>query len=135
MSIKGKFTVNLEPLKAATQGLEGITLGRMAINKTFFGDLDAESKGEMLTAMTQVEGSAGYVAIEQVNGKLEGKSGTFVLQHYGIMDQGSEHLLLDVVPGSATGELAGLSGSMQIIREGDQHIYVFDYRLESTGKG
>ena len=135
MLIKGKFTVNLEPLEAATPGREGVTLGRMAIHKTFFGDLDAVSKGEMLSAITQVVGSAGYVAIEQVTGNLEGKSGSFVLQHYGIMDQGSERLILDVVPGSATGELAGLSGTMQIIREGDQHQYVFDYSLEPINGG
>ena len=131
MSIKGKFIVNLEPLEATTQGIEGITLGRMAINKTFYGDLDAVSKGEMLTALTQVEGSAGYVAIEQVTGKLEGQSGSFVLQHFGIMDQESERLILDVVPGSATGELAGLSGSMQIIREEGVHYYEFDYQIIS----
>ncbi len=135
MSIKGKFTVNLEPLEAATQGIEGVTLGRLAIHKTFFGDLDGASKGEMLTAIPQVEGSAGYVAIEQVTGKLEGKPGSFVLQHYGMMDQGTERLILEVVPGSATGELAGLSGSMQIIREGDEHRYVFDYMIESASEG
>ncbi|HBX67430.1 MAG TPA: DUF3224 domain-containing protein, partial [Balneolaceae bacterium] len=87
------------------EGKGGITLNRMSIDKTFHGDLDATSKGEMLSAMTPVKGSAGYVAMEQVTGKLSGKRGGFVLQHFGIMDKGNDRLVLEVVPDSGTDEL------------------------------
>lgn len=129
MIASGKFEVQLQPLDTYAEGIAGVSLGRMSIDKTFFGALDAASKGEMLSAMAPVEGSAGYVAIEQVSGTLAGKSGTFVLQHYGTMAQGDDFLLLGVVPGSGTGELAGISGKMSIRIEDGEHYYDFDYQL------
>jgi hypothetical protein len=78
MKVSGKFEVKLQPLDSYTQGIDGIGLGRMSIEKTFCGELSALSKGEMLTAKTSVEGSAGYVAVEQVTGTLSGRSGSFV---------------------------------------------------------
>lgn len=104
-------------------------LGRMSIDKRFQGDLEAESQGEMLTAMPAVEGSAGYVAIEQVSGTLNGKQGTFVLQHFGMMNRGENRLVLEVVPDSGTGELEGLSGSMAIRIEDGKHYYDFNYSI------
>jgi hypothetical protein len=85
----------------------------------------------MLTAVTPVEGSAGYVAIEQVTGTLSGRNGRFVLQHFGTMNRGNNFLLLEVVPDSGTGELTGLSGKMSIRMEDGQHFYEFDYELAS----
>jgi hypothetical protein len=127
----GTFEVNLQPLASFAEGSDGINLGRMSIEKTFHGELSATSKGEMLTAMTLVEGSAGYVAIEQVTGTLSGRNGRFVLQHFGTMSQGQTFLLLEVVPNSGTGELTGLSGKMSIQIENGQHSYEFDYELAS----
>ena len=98
MKATGKFDVTLEPLEVAEKGRDSITLGRMSIDKTYHGDLSAESKGEMLTVMTTIKGSAGYVAIEQVVGTLSGKTGSFVLQHYGTMQASGEFLILAVVP-------------------------------------
>ncbi|MCP4416377.1 MAG: DUF3224 domain-containing protein, partial [Chloroflexi bacterium] len=129
---KGTFEVNLQPLDSYAKGSEGIALGRMSIDKTFQGDLAAKSHGEMLTAMTSVEGAAGYVAIEQVSGMLHGKSGTFVLQHFGIMNARESRLVLEVIPDSGTGELANLAGKMSIQIENGKHFYTFDYSLEST---
>ena len=103
MKISGKFEVKLNPLDTYAQGIDGIHLGRMSIDKKFDGDLDATSQGEMLSAMTAVKGSAGYVAIEQVSGTLSGKKGSFVLQHFGTMQQGSDRLVLEVVPDSGAG--------------------------------
>lgn len=94
MKITGNFEVKLSPLDFYAQGLDGINLGRMSIDKQFKGALEATSKGEMLSAMTKVQGSAGYVAIEQVSGVLSGKKGSFVLQHFGTMNQGSDRLVL-----------------------------------------
>ena len=129
MKIIGKFEVKLNPLDAYAQGTGGINLGRMSIDKSFTGDLDATSKGEMLTAMTQVPGSAGYVAIEQVSGTLSGRKGSFVLQHFGTMDKGKDHLILKIVPDSGTDELVDLSGEMTIKIEDGQHFYEFEYEL------
>ncbi|MCP4315122.1 MAG: DUF3224 domain-containing protein [Hyphomicrobiales bacterium] len=129
MEIAGKFDVKLEPLEAAGKGQDGIALGRMAIDKTYHGDLSARSTGEMLTVMTEVKGSAGYVAVEQVVGTLAGRKGSFVLQHYGTMQASGEFLMLAVVPDSATGELVGLSGKMIIHIDAGEHSYEFDYNL------
>jgi hypothetical protein len=76
-----------------------------------------------------VKGSAGYVAIEKVTGKLHGRAGTFVLQHTGTMNRGAQKLSITVVPDSGTGELVGLSGKMNIIIAGGKHSYEFDYSL------
>ena len=129
MKITGEFEVNLNPVDNYTEGKDGITLNRMSLDKTFHGALEAISKGEMLSARTPVKGSAGYVAIEQVSGKLSGRKGSFVLQHYGIMDQGKDRLILEVVPDSGTGELEGLTGKMAINIEEGKHFYEFDYDL------
>ncbi|HEY4962029.1 MAG TPA: DUF3224 domain-containing protein [Terriglobales bacterium] len=123
----GAFEVKLAPL-AEDKG-EGSTLGRMSLDKEFHGDLEATSKGEMLTAMTEVKGSAGYVAIERVIGRLQGRQGSFVLLHRGIMTGGGQELSLTVVPDSGSGELVGLTGKMDIkIAEG-KHFYEFEYTL------
>ncbi len=129
MKISGKFEVNLQPIDAYAKGSAGINLGRMSIDKTFGGELSASSKGEMLSALTPVKGSAGYVAIEQVTGALSGKNGSFVLQHFGTMHQDRNILQIEVVPDSGTGALAGISGKMSIRIEDGQHYYDFEYEF------
>ena len=129
MQAEGTFEVNLQPLDSYIQGGGGITLSRMSIDKTFYGDLEGTSQGEMLSVLTDVQGSAGYVAIEQVSGALQGKFGTFALQHFGIMDRGENRLILEVVPESGSGELASLTGTMTIEQAGGKHYYALDYEL------
>lgn len=125
---KGSFTVELKPLTEPDTA-EGVSLGRMALDKRFEGDLVGTGEGEMLTALTPTQGSAGYVAIERVTGTLGGRSGSFVFQHSGTMERGAQQLSIVVVPGSGTGGLAGISGSFEIrIAEG-QHFYEFAYAL------
>jgi hypothetical protein len=127
----GTFEVKLTPeAQASTGGAAG--LGRLAIDKLFHGDLAASSKGEMLAAGTPVEGSAGYVAIEIVSGTLNGRSGTFALQHSGTMTRGAPHLTVTVVPDSGTGELTGLAGQMDIKITKGQHSYDFEYTLAES---
>ena len=123
----GTFDVKLSP-QAGDDKAEGVTPGRMSVDKVFHGDLEGTSKGEMLTAMTAVKGSAGYVAIEQVSGSLKGRIGTFTLQHSGTMTRGTQQLSVTVVPDSGTGQLAGLAGRMTI-RITDGHHFC---ELEST---
>ena len=127
--VTGQFTVALAPLDGYAKGQNGINLGRMSIDKTFTGKLNASSQGEMLSAMTPVQGSAGYVAIEQVIGELEGKKGSFVLQHFGTMDKGQDSLILTVISDSGTDELEGLAGSMKIRIENGVHYYDVQYTL------
>jgi len=129
MNISGKFSVQLAPVDMHAESANGNALGRMTLNKSFEGELSATSTGEMLSAMTGTEGSAGYVAIEHVVGTLAGKTGSFVLQHFGIMNRGADRLVLEVVPDSGTGDLAGLSGSMAIEITDGQHFYKFDFEL------
>ncbi len=129
MKITGNFDVKLTPQETFVKGKNGINLARMSIEKTFHGELQASSQGEMLSAMTATDGSAGYVAIEQVEGVLAGRKGSFVLQHYGRMDKGKDRLTLEVVPDSGTGELVGITGSMSITMADGQHAYEFDYDL------
>ena len=129
MKVKGTFSPSLSPLETYAAGKHDMKLGRMSIDKTFEGELKATSRGEMLSVMTPEKGSAGYVAIEQVEGTLSGKNGSFVLQHFGIMNKGEQRLELEVVPSSGTGELSGLTGNMNIIVEDGKHRYEFDYEL------
>ena len=124
----GTFDVTLQP-QPATSTTPGAMLGRMLLDKRYHGDLDATAQGQMLSAGTVTTGSAGYVAIEHVVGRLHGKSGSFVLQHHGLMNRGVPQLSIIVVPDSGTGELLGLSGTMGIrIAEG-KHFYTFDCTL------
>ena len=129
MKASGEFQVKLQPMDCYAKGSEGINIGRMFIDKTFSGDLVATSQGEMLSAMATVKGSAGYVAIEQVSGSLSGKQGSFVLQHFGTMNQGKDRLVLEVIPDSGSGELKGLSGKILIKIENGKHFYEFDYEV------
>jgi Protein of unknown function (DUF3224) len=105
-------------------------LARMTIDKQFQGDLEATSKGQMLSAGTAVKGSAGYVALEKVTGTLQGRSGSFILQHSATMTRGAPQLSIAVVPDSGTGQLAGIAGKMTInIAAGGKHSYDFEYTL------
>src|SRR3546814_13309529 len=107
----GSFEVKLNALSLALEdGVAGTTRGRMSIDKQFSGALRGSSKGEMLTAMTEIQGSAGYVAIEKFSGTLDGRSGSFVLQHSATMTRGGAQLSVQVVPESGTGQLRGPRG-------------------------
>ncbi|PTL75209.1 DUF3224 domain-containing protein [Vitiosangium sp. GDMCC 1.1324] len=107
-------------------------IGRMTIDKRFHGELEATSKGQMLAAGTAVSGSAGYVALERVSGTLHGRSGTFILQHSGMMNRGAPQLSVTVVPDSGTGELVGLAGSMKILIDEGRHSYELEYTIAQS---
>lgn len=125
----GSFEVNITPQAGDT--VEGVSLGRLALDKQFHGDLEATSKGEMLSAGTEV-GSAVYVAIERVTGTLHGRSGSFVLVHKGTMTSAGQELTISVAPDSGTGQLAGLSGTMNIAIVEGNHSYSFEYTLAES---
>ena len=124
----GHFTVDLEP-QGEPDTADGVTLGRMTLDKRFEGDLQGTGRGLMLSALTPVKGSAGYVAIERVTGTLQGRAGSFVFQHSGTMHGGQQQLSITVVPGSGTGALAGIAGSFSLSIVDGRHEYRFDYTL------
>jgi hypothetical protein len=101
----------------------------MSIEKQFHGDLVATSTGQMLTGMTEVKGSGVYVAVERVTGSLHGRNGSFILHHLGLMVRGVPQLTVSVVPDSGTGELAGITGTLNIIIADGKHSYDFAYTL------
>ncbi|MEK6406535.1 MAG: DUF3224 domain-containing protein [Acidobacteriota bacterium] len=124
----GTFEVKMNP-QAPEDNVGDPTVGRMSLDKQFHGDLEGTSKGQMLAAGTDVNGSAGYVAMERVKGTLHGHSGTFALQHSGTMTRGTPELSITVVPDSGTGELVGLAGKMAINIVDGKHFYDFEYTL------
>jgi hypothetical protein len=128
--VSGTFDVKIIPLAPDDKAADP-TLGRMSIDKQFHGDLGGTSKGQMLTAGTDVKDSAGYVAIERVTGTLQGRSGSFALQHSGTMTRGAPQLTITVVPDSGTGQLVGLAGKMTITIVDGKHLYDFEYTLDA----
>jgi hypothetical protein len=124
----GTFDVKINPLTPYNTSADA-KVARMSIDKEFHGDLEAISKGEMLSAGTDTKGSAGYVAIERVTGSLNGRRGAFVLQHNATMTRGEPYLNIIVVPDSGTEGLVGLSGTLHIVIDKGKHSYEFQYRL------
>lgn len=127
--ISGSFEVSLAPQALSAPAADS-GLSRMSLDKQFHGALEARSKGEMLALMDRAIGSGGYVAMEKVEGTLDGLRGSFLLQHSSTMVRGVPGQSITVVPDSGRHQLTGLSGSMQIRIEGGQHFYDFDYRIE-----
>ena len=127
----GTFEVKLVPQPPEDKA-EGSTLTRMTIDKQFHGDLEGTGKGQMLTAGTDVKGSAGYVAIERITGTLQGRAGSFVLQHSGTLTRGAAQQSVTVVPDSGTGQLVGLTGKMTGTIADGKHSYDLEYALPES---
>ncbi|MER7505256.1 DUF3224 domain-containing protein [Nonomuraea pusilla] len=127
---KGPFdTAGWDP-KPPFDERDGVSLGLVTMTKTFHGDLEATSVVTLMVAATPVEDSRSYVAMERIEGRLHGRAGSFVVQHDAVSDRGEQSLRIAVVPDSATGELRGLRGAMDIaIAPDGSHSYTFDYRL------
>lgn len=127
----GTFDVKMTPQATADKAAGAAAIGRYSLDKQFRGGLEGTSKAEMLAVGTAVEGSAGYVAMEQVTGTLNGRKGSFALQHSGTMTRGVGQLSVTVVPDSGTGELAGLAGRMEIKIADGKHFYDFAFTIET----
>ncbi len=129
---KGTFEVNMLPETADAKGPEGVA--RHSIEKVFHGGIDGTSRVTMLSAMSaSVKGSGVYVAIERVTGAVDGRKGSFVLHHTGLMDHGAPSLTVGVVPDSGTEALTGIAGTLKIdIAKDGTHSYTFDYTLPAT---
>lgn len=132
MRAAGTFEVKVTPAEIPAPAKEA-GLGLFSLEKTFAGDLEGESRGEMLSGSTDATGAMAYVAIDRVTGKLHGRNGSFLLTHHGTMlksDPNSAELHVRIVPHSGTDELAGISGNLVIKIEGKQHIYELAYELK-----
>jgi len=131
---RGGFEVKRTPQDALDAG-DGAQIGHVRFDKRFHGPLEATSVVHMLTVGTDVPGSAAYVAIERIAGTLDGRRGSFLTHHDGVLDRGQPTLALGVVPDSGTGELAGLRGRMAIDIVDGAHFYAFDYELPDPAPG
>jgi hypothetical protein len=127
---KGAFDVKIAP--QPTDDKSATPLGRMTLDKQYHGDLEATAKGEMLTGATTVKGSGVYVAVERVEGTLQGRHGTFLMHHTGLMTRGVPQLSINIVPDSGTGELTGITGTMDIQIDAGKHSYVLKYTLPES---
>lgn len=123
---KGHFKIKMTPETGLIDGV-----GRFAVSKTFSGDIEGESVGEMLAVRTNVPGSAGYVLIEKVTAKLKGISGSFMLQHFGLMNHSKPELRAEIIPDSGSSDLTGIEGSISI-NPSDNHSYVLTYLLPAS---
>ena len=131
MHALGTFEVQITPLPA-DEYADAATVGRMLIDKQFSGDITGTGKGQMLTGMGVVKGSAAYSAIERVSGAVSGRSGTFLLQHTGIMHDGAQSLTITIVPDSGTDALAGIAGTFVLTIEDKVHRYDLSYTLPTA---
>jgi Protein of unknown function (DUF3224) len=118
----------------ATEFEKANDIARLTSDKTWHGDFEGVSHGEMITGSTASTGSMAYVAIERMTGKLNGRQGSFTFSHRATMMKGDApsagELSVTVVPNSGTGELAGLTGSLMIhIDSQGKHTWTFDYSL------
>ena len=125
---RGPMDVNIEAEPPSWEQ-DDLKLNRNVVRKVFAGDMVGASEAQMIAAVTATPGSAGYVAIEHFTGSVGGKSGSFVLQHSGVMNRGDARLEVTIVPDSGTGELAGISGRLEIHNEEGQHSYALDYEV------
>ena len=126
MIAKGSFEVTMHA-EPPYDVVEGVTLGRASFDKRFSGPLEGTGSVQMAAARTPVAGSAGYVAVERIQGTLDGRRGTFVVLHTGLMSRGAPSLTIQIVPDSGTGELRGITGKMSIEIADGKHFYELDY--------
>ena len=122
---RGSFTVDIQPLTPPPAP----GLARYSINKSLQGELTGTTQGELFSAGDPKLGTAGYVAIEVVTGELQGRHGSFALQHMATMDVHGRHMTVLVVPGSGTGQLEGIAGTFTIDQHDGRHDYVLDYTV------
>lgn len=125
----GTFEVKMEP-QAGTAAEGADVISRFVLDKSYAGGLTAIGRGQMLAARTAIDGSAGYVALEQVAGTLDGLAGSFIVQHFGIMDRGAPTLQVPIIPDSGTAGLTGISGELAIdVADDGTHSYTLNYEL------
>lgn len=132
MTGHARGTFEIQFVRGPEEKIEGVSVDKRSADKQYSGGIEGSGKGEMLAALTNIKTSAGYVAIERVMGTIEGRKGTFLLQHAAIMTATMRDMSVTVVPDSGTGQLAGISGKMLIQIIDGKHLYEFDYTLPES---
>jgi len=128
-SAKARFAIKSWDEKPYHEGQDQPKLTRASVIKTYTGDIEGEAQVEYLM-MYRRDGSATFVGLERVVGRIGGKTGTFVLQRTGIFESGQAKESYSVVPGSATGELEGLLGDgSSAVGQGMEHPFTLSYEL------
>jgi hypothetical protein len=122
---KGPFDVTVTPQEVPPDA----PVARMLLYKEFHGELEAVARGEMLAASEALTGAAAYVAIDRVTGTLHDRSGSFLIAHRGTMNADGQKLEIIIVPGSGTGQLTGITGTLGIRIEEKKHFYDVEYEL------
>lgn len=125
---KGSFKVTRNPIPADDVS-QKVGCMRMHFEKQFQGPLEATGTVSMMGIMDQKTGSGGYVALERVTGVLDGRKGSFCLQHSCTMAQGVPTQSIVVIPDSGVDGLVGLKGAMVIDLVGDEHFYTLEYEF------
>jgi hypothetical protein len=122
---RGSFDVTITPQESAADA----PVARMLLYKEFHGALEAVAQGEMMAAHEPLTGAAVYVAIDRVTGTLDGRGGSFLMAHRGIRNAEGQSLDVVIVPGSGTGQLTGVTGTVGIEIVGKEHFYTVEYEL------
>ena len=122
---RGPFDVKVTPQDTAPDA----AVARMLLYKEFRGDLEAIAHGEMIAAAEPLTGAGVYVAIDRVTGTLHGRSGSFLIAHRGIRNADGQELSIVIVPGTGTGQLTGITGSLGIEIVGKEHFYSVEYEV------
>src|SRR5579864_2715186 len=128
---QGSFEVRVAPL-SPDEAIAATSIARYSLDKVYRGDLVGASAGEMMGAGNPATGRAGYVAVEQFTGALHGRNGSFALQHSSTMYDGHYEMNIRVAPGSGTGDLEGIAGTLTITVGGGNHSYSFEYTLPGS---
>ena len=133
LSAHARFAITSWDEKPYGEGQDLPRLTRASVTKTFTGDIEAEGHVEYLM-MYRSDGSAAFVGLERVAGRIAGKAGTFVLQRTGVFENGEAKESYSVIPGSATGELQGLTGDgSSAVGHGMEHPFSLNYDLGAAG--
>jgi Protein of unknown function (DUF3224) len=128
-SAEARFTIKSWDEKPFSEGQDLPRLTRATVVKTYTGDIAGDAEVEYLM-MYRSDGSAAFVGLERVVGRIGGKSGSFVLQRTGVFEGGQAKESYSVIPGSATGELRGLLGDgSSSVGHGMEHPFTLDYEL------
>ena len=130
MSIKATFKIISWEEESFDEPEDGPKLTRAHIRKSFHGDLSGT--GNLMYVMTYLNsGVASFTGLEKVVGNLDGRTGSFVLRHTGFFDGEKATAEYEVVPGSGTDELAGLSGTGGFSAgHAEEHDMTLDYEVQ-----
>ena len=124
-----RFAIKSWDEKPYSEGPDLPKLTRASVSKTFTGDIEGEGQVEYLM-MYRSDGSATFLGLERVTGRIGARSGTFVLQRTGVFEGGQAKESYTVVPGSATGQLVGLRGEgRSAVGHGSEHPFTLDYEM------